>query len=80
MGLGRLTAREALVAATVGSAFALGLSEHVGTVEAGKLADLIVVEGDPLAEPSCSATATRIWLVSGSASRSPERPLEPAFP
>ena len=46
-----LTAREALVAATSGSAYALGLSEHVGTVEPGKLADLIVVDGDPLAEP-----------------------------
>jgi imidazolonepropionase-like amidohydrolase len=58
-----LTAREALVAATSGSAYALGLSDHVGTLEPGKLADLIVVEGDPLAEPALLSDRERIWLV-----------------
>jgi imidazolonepropionase-like amidohydrolase len=58
-----LTASEALVAATSGSAYALGLDAHLGTVEAGKLADLLVVDGDPLAEPALLCERERIWLV-----------------
>jgi imidazolonepropionase-like amidohydrolase len=58
-----LTAVEALVAATSGSAYALGLGEHVGTVEPGKLADLVVVDGDPLSEPALLCDRGRIWLV-----------------
>src|SRR5207245_10467222 len=46
-----LTAQEALVAATRTAAEALGIDEHVGTVASGKVADLVVVEGDPVAEP-----------------------------
>jgi imidazolonepropionase-like amidohydrolase len=58
-----LTPREALVAATLGSAHALALSAHVGTVELGKLADVMVVEGDPLTEPELLCDRGRIWLV-----------------
>jgi imidazolonepropionase-like amidohydrolase len=58
-----LTAGEALVAATRTAAQALGLSEHVGTVEEGKLADLLIVDGDPVAEPALLADPARIWLV-----------------
>lgn len=39
---------EALKAATVNAADLLGLSEEIGTLEAGKSADLIAVKGDPL--------------------------------
>ncbi|MCL6699443.1 amidohydrolase family protein [Sphingomonas sp. NSE70-1] len=39
---------EALKAATVNAADLLGLSSEVGTIEAGKSADLIAVTGDPL--------------------------------
>jgi imidazolonepropionase-like amidohydrolase len=58
-----LPVAEALVAATAAGARALGLDEHVGTIEEGKLADVIVVDGDPLAEPACLTDAARIWLV-----------------
>jgi imidazolonepropionase-like amidohydrolase len=58
-----LTPREALVAATSGGAYALGLAEHIGTVEPGKLADLVVVDGDPLTEPALLCDRDRIWLV-----------------
>ena len=58
-----LSPAEALVAATSGGAYALGLTEHIGTVESGKLADLLVVDGDPLVEPSVLCERDRIWLV-----------------
>jgi imidazolonepropionase-like amidohydrolase len=53
----------ALVAATSTAAQALGLGEHAGTVEEGKLADLLIVDGDPVAEPGLLADPARIWLV-----------------
>ena len=45
---GGLTPREALMTATSGFAKIVGLDKDLGTIEAGKLADLIAVEGDPL--------------------------------
>jgi imidazolonepropionase-like amidohydrolase len=58
-----LTPAEALVAATATAAEALGLDEHIGTVTEGKLADLIIVDGDPLADPRLLSDPARIWLV-----------------
>ena len=43
-----MTPREALLAATKVAAEAIGLKDKVGIIERGKLADLIVVEGNPL--------------------------------
>jgi imidazolonepropionase-like amidohydrolase len=58
-----LPASEAVVAATATGASALGLGEELGTVEPGKLADLVVVDGDPLADPGVLRRRERIWLV-----------------
>ncbi len=58
-----LPAGDALVAATAGGAAALGLDDHVGTIEEGKLADLVAVEGNPLAEPRALCERSRIRLV-----------------
>jgi imidazolonepropionase-like amidohydrolase len=58
-----LTATETLTAATRTGAEALGLGEHIGTVEEGKIADLLVVDGDPVREPGLLADPARIWLV-----------------
>jgi imidazolonepropionase-like amidohydrolase len=58
-----LTPGETLLAATRTAAQALGLGDQVGTVEQGKLADLLIVDGDPLAEPALLADSSRIWLV-----------------
>jgi imidazolonepropionase-like amidohydrolase len=41
---------EAIRAATVNAAELLGLAGEIGTIEAGKSADLIAVDGDPLAD------------------------------
>ena len=45
-----LSSQEALAAATVGSARTMGLEGRVGTLEPGMLADLLLVDGDPLAD------------------------------
>ena len=42
------TAMEAIIAATRTAAEILGLGGQIGTIEKGKLADLIIVEGNPL--------------------------------
>ena len=62
MAEGGLGVSEAIRAATEGSARALGLTE-VGTVESAKLADLVVVDGDPLADVRVLTDSDRIWLV-----------------
>lgn len=45
---GGMTNAQAIVSATGWAAECLGLEKEIGTVERGKLADLIVVDGDPL--------------------------------
>jgi imidazolonepropionase-like amidohydrolase len=42
-----MPAVQALRAATVNAASLLGQSENLGTLEPGKLADVVAVEGDP---------------------------------
>ncbi len=45
-----MTSTEAIKAATVNAADLLGLAAEIGTIEAGKSADIIAVAGDPLAD------------------------------
>ncbi len=49
---GGMTPRDALIAATKGGADLLDLSAETGTLDAGKSADLIAVDGDPLTDPA----------------------------
>jgi imidazolonepropionase-like amidohydrolase len=58
-----LSPAQALTAATSTAAQALGLDEHIGTVAEGRLADLLIVDGDPLADPRLLTDPSRIWLV-----------------
>jgi imidazolonepropionase-like amidohydrolase len=61
--LAGLSPMEAIVAATRANARALGWDDRVGTLEPGKLADVLVVEGDPLADLSVLGQPARIRAV-----------------
>ena len=66
-----MSAMDAIVAATRNGADLLGLGAQVGTVEPGKIADLIIVGGDPLADISrlgnvlCTIQGGRIVMRNG---------------
>ena len=53
----------ALRAATIEAARLLDLADDLGTIEAGKVADLVLLNGDPLAEPELWADPGRIVAV-----------------
>ena len=58
---GGLTPQEALHAATGAAAELIGIAAHTGTVAAGKRADLALVEGDPVSDPTCVARLVAVW-------------------
>src|ERR1035437_3521302 len=58
-----LGAFRAIQAATSDAAALLGLADQVGTLETGKIADLIAVTGDPLADPELWRDPARIVFV-----------------
>ena len=43
-----MTPMEAIIAGTSAAARLLGIEREVGTIEAGKTADLLFIDGDPL--------------------------------
>ena len=53
---------EAIRAATVNAARALGLADSLGTLAPGKSADLIAVEGDPLSDPQALSRIRFVML------------------
>jgi imidazolonepropionase-like amidohydrolase len=55
---------DVLMAATSGAATFLGVSDSVGTVQAGKLADLVIIDGNPLADIR-NAQSIRTVIVNG---------------
>ena len=59
---GGLTPLEGISAATKGSAQALGIDD-VGTIEAGKVADVLVIDGDPLEDVRILCDRAHLWLV-----------------
>ncbi len=58
-----MPAHQALVSATAIGAQALGLEHLIGTVEVGKLADLVVIDGDPLEDVAVLVDRDRIHMV-----------------
>ena len=57
----RMDPREAIEAATLGSATAIGHGEQLGSLEPGKIADLLVVRGDPTANISEIRQVERVF-------------------
>jgi imidazolonepropionase-like amidohydrolase len=68
-----LSPSDVLESATRVAAAASGLADRLGTLEEGKLADVVVVDGDPLANIAVMADATAITYVvkGGTAVRRP---------
>jgi imidazolonepropionase-like amidohydrolase len=61
---GGLSAREALVSSTRTAAELLGLENQIGVLGAGRSADMIAVDGDPLADPN-ALTKVRFVMAQG---------------
>ena len=55
-----LTPLEVLRSATVGGAKVMGLADRTGEVEAGKLADLVILDADPLTDVGNLAKVSRV--------------------
>ena len=58
-----LSVEGALRSATAVAAEAIGLEEHIGTVQPGRLADLVVIDGDVLQAPEVLLDRERVWAV-----------------
>jgi len=56
----RLDLAEALAAYTIGSAYVNHLDDRTGTVEPGKLADLVVLDRDPFTAPAAQIAEARV--------------------
>lgn len=61
---GGMTPHEALKAATINPAKSLGLDDHIGSLQAGKLADLIVLDKNPL-EDIYNTESVKYTIVNG---------------
>ena len=64
MQQGGMTNHQALQTATINSAFSLGFDKWIGSLEAGKLADLLVLDKDPL-ENIRNTESIRYTMVNG---------------
>ena len=53
----------ALKAGTINAAFTLGMESEIGTLEEGKLADILVVDGDPLADIQVLQDKARLKVI-----------------
>ncbi|HWE14123.1 MAG TPA: amidohydrolase family protein [Solirubrobacteraceae bacterium] len=58
-----LSPAEALRSATAIGSGAIGLQDYLGTVQPGRLADLVVIDGDLLRQPELLLDPRRVWLV-----------------
>ena len=61
MAANGFTPEQALVAATSSAAELMGLQHELGTLEPGKRADVVVVEGDPFAFDTLQERITQVW-------------------
>jgi predicted amidohydrolase YtcJ len=57
-----LSPMEALAGYTIEAAKAIGMDDRLGSLEVGKLADLVVVDGDPLSVSRESIADLQVWM------------------
>jgi len=57
-----LTPSQALVAATMENARFFRIADRLGSIEPGKLADLVLIEGDPLKDIAAMRRVRRVML------------------
>ena len=62
MAEGGMAPAAVLAAATSGAAELLGLDDRLGTLEPGKLADLVVVHGDVLELATLTERIESVWM------------------
>lgn len=74
-----MTPADALVTATATAAYALGLDDLIGTVEVGKLADLLVVDADATKDVGVLVEEENIYLVLQSGHPVAGRALDPVL-
>jgi imidazolonepropionase-like amidohydrolase len=74
-----MSSMQALQAATGWAAECLGIDRDVGTIQPGKLADLLVVDGDPLQDITVLQELQRIQLVFKEGQRCVDRRVSPAL-
>ena len=74
-----MSSMQALQAATGWAAECLGIDGDVGTIQPGKLADLLVVDGDPLQDITVLQDLQRIQLVFKEGQRCVDRRVSPAL-
>ncbi|MEJ0038003.1 MAG: amidohydrolase family protein [Gammaproteobacteria bacterium] len=55
--------KRALAAATVDAAYALGVEREIGTLQPGKLADIVILDGNPMED--IRATSRVRWVIRG---------------
>ena len=58
-----MSSMDALIAGTRNGAFAMGMEDEIGTLEVGKRADVVVVDGDPLADITILQDKSRLKLI-----------------
>lgn len=56
-----MTPSQALFAATLSAADCMGLGDELGSIEPGKLADMVVIDGDPLDFASLKNNIEQVW-------------------
>lgn len=74
-----LTLEEALHAHTISAAYALRMEDRIGSIEVGKLADIVVVDGDLASTDPDEISSLGIWLtlLDGRVEHAEDRSLTP---
>lgn len=58
-----MTPMEAIKAGTINAAYLMMMDDQIGSLEAGKLADIVIVEGNPVEDISCLTDADYVKYV-----------------